>query len=156
VLSLQRPSDRAVALKRAIVLQARDRYRARSARAQANRGDSRHLSDWLLVDWRCVSRRGPARLGLAVRFPGRFGLALASVLLALLATGAAAGAAAPVTLYAAPTLSGSASCGDPADACTLANALSVAVAHEAGDAVTIQLAAGTYAPATISAGTARS
>ncbi len=84
----------------------------------------------------------------AQRLATRLLLAL-SIAVGGFAVAAGAASAAPLTLYAAPA--GSGNCADPADACTLASALGMA-GGEAGDAVTIQLAAGVYGSATISAG----
>lgn len=91
-----------------------------------------------------LQARAASRARLAI------GLAAALAAYALLAAGAARASTA-VTYYAAPSAAGSGDCSASANACTLATALADAAAAT-GDAVTIQLAAGTYSPIAITGG----
>src|SRR5271168_4422507 len=67
------------------------------------------------------------------------------------APGAASAPPSSITYYASPL--GSGSCIVPTSTCALASALSKAEAHDDhGSAVTVELAAGTYPPASITDG----
>ncbi|HWB70575.1 MAG TPA: right-handed parallel beta-helix repeat-containing protein, partial [Solirubrobacterales bacterium] len=81
--------------------------------------------------------------GIAARF-GRL-VGIASVVgICVLAGGALPAQAATIGLYAAPTPAGAEDCSSPANACTLATAVTSANAATVGDSVQIKLARGVY------------
>jgi negative regulator of sigma E activity len=82
----------------------------------------------------------------------RLRLAFATLVVSVgILAGAPAAFATGVTYYAAPSATGLEDCSSATNACTLASALSDAAAAT-GDAVSVDLAAGTYAPISISSG----